>query len=304
MEWRLHRWMVAEYPKHRSHRADYTARLEAEEAMLTIRLFVEGARHAGTSTVMRLLAAQVSADLQRWQFEHSDAVIEWMSYSTNSTTGEPIRLEVTALSNPPASWVDHVRSESDAIVLVADSTRPGVQAAQGHLRELAIRLNEQGAVNQALFGLLAHHQDRDNVLSPADVAAQLGFDAGSPVAGTSRSVGGVQYGIALIVRSVVRGFEQGIAVPHAPGAQAVNELVDAMTAIEPAPSRPVVAEAVIVEPVPQPQVEAEVETLVPAARRMAMAATARPASSNEAPASSGSISELADGITMAAHASH
>jgi hypothetical protein len=199
--------------------------------MLTIRLFVEGPAGAGTSTVMRLLSTQVSAHLERYPAP-SGGSVEWLTYSGGSFEGSGIRLEIASAEGVPAAWIDHMRSRSDAIILVAASTPDGVEAAQIHLRQLVERLAATVEVNTAAFALLAHQQDRSDAMSPVQVAPLLGFDGDAPVAGTSRTAGGVQYGIAITLRSVLQGFTAGYAARPTRGPETLPELVEVLNAID------------------------------------------------------------------------
>jgi hypothetical protein len=198
--------------------------------MLTIRLFVEGPIGAGTSTVMRLLSTQISAGLERYPAPAGGSV-EWLTYSGGSFEGEGVRLEIASAEGVPAEWIDFMRSRSDAIILVAASTPDGVETAQRHLRQLVERLQETVEVNTAAFALLAHQQDRSDAMSPSQVAPLLGFDGDAPVAGTSRTAGGVQYGIAITLRSVLQGFTAGFAPRPVRGPETLPELVDELTAL-------------------------------------------------------------------------
>jgi hypothetical protein len=175
--------------------------------MLTLKVFVEGAHGAGTSTVMRLLASQVSIEPERYSFGNDPSSLLRVVYAAGSFGGGAIRLEVTELSGAPSHWVTAMRARSDAVVLVVDSSADGVLAARTRFDELMIELMARSEADRPVTVVLAHQQDRPGAHSPADVARGIGCAQSTPVVGTSRALGGVQYGVALAVRNVLRAMD-------------------------------------------------------------------------------------------------
>jgi hypothetical protein len=182
--------------------------------MLTLRVFLEGADGAGTSTVLRLLAAQVSIDPEYRLVGEGPAGVERVAYSSGSYDGKPIRVEVTTLHQPPAVWAGIMRRRSDAVVLVADSTPAGVAVARQRFLEMVNDLTPLAPIDQPVGALIAHQQDRPGALSPADVGTQVGAVAPMPVLATSRSLGGVQYSLAIVVRGALSLIARRDAAGH------------------------------------------------------------------------------------------
>jgi hypothetical protein len=175
--------------------------------MLTLRVIVEGAAGAGTSTVIELLGSQQSAEVERISFNEGHSELHRVTYEAGNFEGAKIRIEVAALKAAPAESISAMRRRCDAIVVVVDSLPDGINTGRQHFGQLVGELVEYSAKVRPVVAVFAHHQDRPGACPPSEVAAGLRSEPLAEVVGTSSSLSSVRYGMAFVVARAVGALE-------------------------------------------------------------------------------------------------
>lgn len=174
----------------------------ALEPVLTLRMLLDGARGAGRSSVLRLLAEQNYVPVHREPCG-PDAALEWLSFATGRFEGAPIRIEAFCAAGAfDRRRRRRARCLVDVVAFVVDGTPAGVAAARRPLEEVQADLAAAGEAAPAVL-LIAHKQDLLDAASADEVAERLGLAAEVVRAKTSLPQGGAAYAFALGARSAL-----------------------------------------------------------------------------------------------------
>lgn len=189
---------------------------EPESDRIVVRVVYDGPGRAGKTTnveqLARIFDTRPGNELQVYGAAGRAILFDWFSFDGGVLDGHRLQVQVVTVPNRRSLEPQraHILHTADAVVLVCDSARAGLDAVFESLAGLRGHLARHGA--EVPLVVQANKQDLPDVLLPHELGGALGMSFEVPVLAAQASAGiGVRETVIHAIRAAVRQLKRRTA---------------------------------------------------------------------------------------------
>lgn len=224
--------------------------LDRSDGKLVIRVVYDGPALAGKTTNLKKLCEFFTTRRRSELFSSESALgrtlyLDWLKLEGGVVAGRQMSCHLITVPGQAvlARRRDHILSQADVVVFVADSSPERIGESELLAQQLRQVRYAEGELPPMV--LQANKQDAPGALTPEEVRRRVGWDAACPVVGARAADGvGVRETVVLAIRAAADRVQQRVLVTGLDELEGVaptgSELVEEIRALELAqPSSPV-----------------------------------------------------------------